>query len=97
MLLAVVSRLVIHYGYVFDYVANDILREYEGGAGVLEGLPVEEQTPWSFVTDKIRSSHPDVNQCTVNSYLPGQVRGCEERSDELIRRVDEILALIADT
>ncbi|GMI13725.1 hypothetical protein TrVE_jg4970 [Triparma verrucosa] len=68
----VVSRKVIHYGYVFDYVANDILREYEGGAGVLEGLPVEEQTPWSFVTDKIRSSHPDVNQCTVNSYLPGQ-------------------------
>ena len=26
-----------------------------------------------------------------------KVRGCEERSDELRRRVDEILALIADT
>ena len=26
-----------------------------------------------------------------------EVRGCEERSDELRRRVDEILALIADT
>ena len=74
VLLAVVTRKVIHYGYVFDYLANNILREYEGGAGVLEGLLVEEQTSWSFVTDKIRSSHLDVNQSTVNSYLPGQVR-----------------------
>lgn len=68
----VVSRKVIHYGYVFDYVTNDILREYQQEDGVLEGLPENDQTPWSYVTDKIRNTYPDTNQCTVNSYLPGQ-------------------------
>jgi alkylated DNA repair protein alkB family protein 8 len=35
----VVQRKVLHYGYVFDYATNDILRDADGGAANVPGLP----------------------------------------------------------
>ena len=63
------NRRVIHYGYVFDYTTNDVLREREG-LGQCPGLP--QTGPVGKVVHMVLSMYPSMNQITVNEYDPGQ-------------------------